>query len=42
VNQLPSLPRIVDGACLRFLLFQTGNTTNTSPIIVTADYAWGG
>jgi hypothetical protein len=42
VNQLPSLPRIVDGACLRFLLFQTGATTNASPIIVNADYAWGG
>jgi hypothetical protein len=41
VNQLPSLPKIPDGACLRFLLFQTGATTNTSPIIVTADYAYG-
>lgn len=42
VNQLPSLPRIVDGACLKFLLFQTGATTTTSPVIVTADYGWGG
>lgn len=42
VNQLPSLPRIRDGACLRFLLFQTGATTNTSPVNVYADYAWGG
>lgn len=42
VNQLPSLPKIPDGACLRFLLFQTGATTNTSPIIVAADYGWGG
>lgn len=40
VNQLPSLPRIADGACLRFMLFQTGATTNASPLIVTADYAY--
>lgn len=42
VNQLPSLPKIPDGACLRFLLFQTGATTTTSPVVVQADYAWGG
>jgi hypothetical protein len=42
VNQLPSLPKIPDGACLRFLLFQTGATTTTSPLIVSADYGWGG
>lgn len=42
VNQLPSLPKIPDGACLKFLLFQTGATTNTSPVVVQADYAWGG
>jgi hypothetical protein len=40
VNQLPSLPAIPDGACLRFLLFQTGATTNTSPVFVAADYGW--
>jgi hypothetical protein len=42
VNQLPSLPKIPDGACLRFLLFQTGATTTTSPVLVAADYGWGG
>lgn len=42
VNQLPSLPQIPDGACLKFLLFQTGATTNTSPVVVQADYGWGG
>ena len=42
VNQLPSLPKIPDGACLKFLLFQTGATTTTSPVLVTADYGWGG
>jgi len=42
VNQLPSLPKIPDGACVKFLLFQTGATTTTSPVYVGADYAWGG
>jgi hypothetical protein len=42
VNQLPSLPKIPDGACLRFMLFNTGATTTTSPVLVTADYGWGG
>lgn len=42
VNQLPSLPRIVDGAYLKFLLFQTGATTNNMPIMVNFDYAYGG
>jgi hypothetical protein len=41
VNQLPSLPKIPDGACLRFLLFQTGNTTNNSAVNVFFDYAYG-
>jgi len=40
VNQLPSLPKIPDGACLRFLLFQTGATTTTSPVNVFCDYGW--
>ena len=42
VNQMPSMPQIKDGACLRFLLFQTGATTNTSPVMVSADWAYGG
>ena len=41
VNQLPSLPKIPDGAHLKFLLFQTGATTNNSPINVNFDYGWG-
>lgn len=40
VNQLPSLPKIPDGACIRFLLFQTGATTTTSPVNVFCDYGW--
>lgn len=42
VNQLPSLPKIPDGAYLKFLLFQTGATTNNMPIMVNFDYAYGG
>ena len=42
VNQLPSLPKIKDGAHLMFMLFQTGATTNTSPLYFMADYAYGG
>jgi hypothetical protein len=42
VNQLPSMPRIVDGAHLMFLLYQTGATTINSPIYITFDYAFGG
>ena len=41
VNQLPSLPKIPDGAHLKFLLFQTGATTVNSPLVVNFDYGWG-
>ena len=41
VNQLPSLPKIPDGAYLKFLLFQTGATTVNSPLVVNFDYGWG-
>lgn len=42
VNQLPSLPRVQDGACLKWLLFGTGATTTASPITSAIDFAWGG
>jgi len=42
LNQLPSMPKIPDGACIRFMLFQTGATTTASPIVVQAEYVWGG
>ena len=42
VNQLPSLPQVVDGACLVWLLFATAATTNLSPFWSTIDFAWGG
>lgn len=41
VNQLPSMPRIRDGACLAWMLFGTGATTTASPINTTLDFAWG-
>lgn len=42
VNTLPSLPRIRDGACLRFLLFQAGATTASIPIMLDFTYGYGG
>lgn len=42
LNTLPSLPRIRDGACLRFMLFQTGATTTSTPIMLDFNHAYGG
>lgn len=42
VNQLPSLPQIEDGACLGWMLFSTGATTNNSPFTSYIDVGWGG
>lgn len=42
VNQLPSLPKVEDGACLVWLLFGTGATTTASPITSAIDFGWGG
>lgn len=41
VNQLPSLPQVQDGACLVWMLFGTGATTNLSPLTAAIDFAWG-
>lgn len=41
VNQLPSLPRIPDGAYLKYLLYATGATTANTPFIASLDFAWG-
>jgi len=40
-NQLPSMPQILDGACLCWMLFGTGATTTLSPVISALDFAWG-
>ena len=42
VNQLPSLPKVEDGACLVWMLFGTGATTTASPITSALDFGWGG
>lgn len=42
VNQLPSLPQVQDGACLKWLLFGTGATTTAAPITSAIDFGWGG
>jgi len=41
VNQLPSMPRVLDGACLAWMLFGTGATTANSPFTAAIDFAWG-
>lgn len=40
VNQLPSLPKIDDGACLSWMLFSTGATTVNSPFVFDMDFGW--
>lgn len=42
VNQLPSMPKVDDGACLVWMLFGTGATTANSPVTSAIDFAWGG
>lgn len=42
VNQLPSMPQVLDGACLAWLLFGTGATTTASPFTAALDFGWGG
>lgn len=41
-NQLPSFPEVEDGACLQWMLFGTGATTNNSPVNTAIDFGWGG
>lgn len=42
VNQLVSLPRVYDGACLAWLVFSTGATSTNSPFTSAIDFGWGG
>ena len=42
VNQLPSLPKVEDGACLAWMMFSTGATTASSPFTSSIDLGWGG
>jgi hypothetical protein len=41
INQLPSMPKVDDGACLAWMLFATGATTNLSPFTANIDVGWG-
>lgn len=41
MNQLPSLPRIQDGACLAWLYFAGAATAANTNIYGYADFAWG-
>jgi hypothetical protein len=42
VNSLPSMPRIMDGANIQFLMFQTAATSSGGTILVDFDYGYGG
>ena len=41
VNQLPSMPQVKDDACLTWLFYASGATTNNSPFVYSVDFAWG-
>ena len=41
VNALPSMARIRDGACIQWLLMNTGATTANAPLLVESAHAWG-
>jgi hypothetical protein len=41
LNQLPSLPRIVDGACLTWLYFAGANTVANAGFYGAAEFGWG-
>jgi hypothetical protein len=41
LNQIPSLPRIYDGACLTWLYFAGAATAGSSNFYGSAEFAWG-
>jgi hypothetical protein len=41
VNQLPSLPRVFDGACLTWLMYAGAATPVTSAFYGHLDLGWG-
>lgn len=41
VNQIVSMPQVVDGACLGWLMFSAGATTTNSPVLANFSVAWG-
>lgn len=41
INALPNMARIPDGACIQWLLMNTGATTANAPLLVEHAHAWG-
>lgn len=41
INQIPSMPKVEDGACLQWLLFGAGATTTGAPVTTRIDVGWG-
>lgn len=41
VNALPSMAKIPDGACLQWMLMNTGATTANAPLLVESAHGWG-
>lgn len=41
VNALPNMAKIPDGACIQWLLMNTGATTASAPLLVESAHAWG-
>lgn len=41
VNQLPSMPRVMDGACLQWLYFTGAATAAATGFNLSTDFAWG-
>jgi hypothetical protein len=41
INALPNMARIPDGACLQWMLLNTGATTANAPLMVEHAHAWG-
>jgi hypothetical protein len=41
MNMLPNMARIRDGACIQWLLMNTGATTANAPLLVESGHAWG-
>ena len=41
VNALPNLAQIKDGACVQWMLMNTGATTANAPLLVESAHAWG-
>lgn len=41
INALPNMARIPDGACVQWLLMNTGATTANAPLLAEHAHAWG-